>query len=146
MINSIVISPKYGVNPTMPVCFFCGNPTGEIALLGHIRQRNSHGRAISGTDIEAQKEMVLNYEPCDDCKKNMAQGITIIEVIESRTAPAAMEICPGAVPTGTWCVIKEEAFERIFKDILESKIYHQTINKRKCLLESQVYQYFFSQD
>ena len=36
MSNSIKLSEKYGVNPTIPVCFFCGMPKNEIALLGHI--------------------------------------------------------------------------------------------------------------
>ena len=36
MENDILLSPKYGVNPTMPVCFWCGEDRGEIALLGRI--------------------------------------------------------------------------------------------------------------
>lgn len=32
--SSIKVSPKYGVNPTIPVCFFCGKPKNEIALMG----------------------------------------------------------------------------------------------------------------
>lgn len=34
--SSIKISPKHGVNPTIPVCFFCGKPKNEIALMGRM--------------------------------------------------------------------------------------------------------------
>lgn len=88
MNNSIRLSPKYGVNPTMPLCFFCGQPTGEIALLGMLKK-----------DVEAPKYMLLNYEPCDKCKEARKQGVTRICV----TAPPLItdhryrEICilPG---------------------------------------------------
>lgn len=34
--SSIKLSPKHGVNPTIPVCFFCGKPKNEIALMGRM--------------------------------------------------------------------------------------------------------------
>lgn len=37
--SGVKISPKYGVNPTIPCCFFCGKPKNEIALLGKIGGR-----------------------------------------------------------------------------------------------------------
>lgn len=43
--SGVKISPKYGVNPTIPCCFFCGKPKNEIALLGKIGGR--------GEDLEA---------------------------------------------------------------------------------------------
>ena len=58
MSKDIKISPKYGVNPTIPVCFFCGEPKNEIALMGKMKG-----------DIEAPKNMVLDYEPCEHCKE-----------------------------------------------------------------------------
>ena len=32
----IKLSPKHGLNPTIPVCFWCGEERNEVALLGHI--------------------------------------------------------------------------------------------------------------
>lgn len=32
--SGIKLSPKYGVNPTIPVCFWCGKEKNEIALMG----------------------------------------------------------------------------------------------------------------
>lgn len=62
--KSIKISPKYGVNPTIPVCFFCGEEKQEIALLGKLKG-----------DVEAPHRMCLDYEPCEKCKQIFAQGI-----------------------------------------------------------------------
>ena len=73
MSDSIKLSPKYGVNPTIPVCFFCGKPKNEVALLGKMGGK--------GEDIEAPMHMVIDYEPCDECKANMDMGITIMGVV-----------------------------------------------------------------
>lgn len=60
MSRSIRISEKHGANPTIPICFFCGEDKNEVALLGK----------LSG-DKEAPMRMWINgdYEPCDECKK-----------------------------------------------------------------------------
>ena len=60
MSDSIKLSPKYGVNPTIPCCFFCGKEKNEIALLGKVGKRDE--------DIEAPMHMVIDYEPCDECR------------------------------------------------------------------------------
>lgn len=105
--DGVKLSPKYGVNPTLPLCFWCGKERGDIALLGHI------GDGRKGEDIEAPKHMVIDYEPCDECKKNMTLGVTCIEVDETATdnRPPIGEDC---YPTGRWVVLKEKAAQRIF--------------------------------
>jgi hypothetical protein len=122
--DEILLSPKYGVNPTIPVCFWCGKPKNEIALLGRI------GDAKKGEDVEAPKNMVLNYEPCEECQKNMALGTTVIEVTEEPNSVTNLEIQKGAYPTSRWSVITKETSERIFgeqheKVLLSSKFYEQ---------------------
>lgn len=67
MSKRIKLSEKYGVNPTIPVCFWCGESKNEIALLGRL------GDARKGEDIEAPKNMVLDYEPCDKCKEKFTK-------------------------------------------------------------------------
>ena len=37
MSKGIEISPKHGVNPTIPICFWFGEEKGEIVLLGRVR-------------------------------------------------------------------------------------------------------------
>lgn len=104
MSNSIRLSPKYGVNPTMPLCFFCGQPTGEIALLGMLKN-----------DVEAPKYMLLNYEPCDKCKEAMKQGVTCICVTE-HPSDNRPPIQGNLYPTGEWAVMREESVRRLLPE------------------------------
>lgn len=60
------MSRKHGLNPTVPICFFCGETKNEVALLGRI---NSPDRKEK--DIEAPSHCIINYEPCDECKEKM---------------------------------------------------------------------------
>jgi hypothetical protein len=139
MSNSIKISPKHGLNPTMPICFFCGKPTGEIVLFGRIKEKRN-GRAVANSDIKAPCCMVLNYEPCDTCKSTMSKGITIIEVMDSSMAPECSEIISGAVPTGKWSVITESSFKQVFESKIEPEVYQSVLSKGKLLLDKQIYE------
>lgn len=108
----IRLSKKYGVNPTIPICFWCGKEKNEIALLGHI------GDGRKGEDIEAPRNMVLDYDPCMDCKRNMGLGVTVIEVSYVPIQSGMPAIQDDLYPTGRWCVIREDAADRIFGDNL----------------------------
>lgn len=103
MSNSIKLSENYGVNPTIPVCFFCGMPKNEIALLGHI------GDKRKGEDFEAPHYVVLDYEPCDCCKDKFSQGVLFIEVTETQPNDNRPPISKGVYPTGRHVVVKREA-------------------------------------
>jgi len=89
---------KHGLNPTMPVCFVCGEEKGEIALLG---------AAYNG---EAPRRMCIDKEPCDKCKKLAEQGVLMVVCKDNgqRDNPER---------TGQMIVLKEEAFIRIFGKI-----------------------------
>lgn len=125
---NIKLSPKYGVNPTMPVCFFCGKDTGEIALLGKIGGK--------GEDIEAPHRMILNYEPCDACKAMMKGNVAVIGVVEHPTQKGQPEIQKGLYPTGSWCLLKAEAISRIF-NVPDDEI-KKIVDCGKVLLENAV--------
>lgn len=119
MSNSIEVSPRHGVNPTIPVCFFCGEDKNEIALLGRIRERDKHtGRAVRGSDIEAPRRMVLDYCPCDKCQENMNKGVTLMGVTATQPSdgrqPLTAQGGASVYPTGSWCVILPEAAQRMF--------------------------------
>ncbi len=109
MSNNIKLSKKYGVNPTIPVCAFCGKEKGEIALMGHI------GDGRKGEDFEAPRNIILDYEPCDECKAQWEQGVAIIEVSTVPLADGQPPISKGAYPTGRVAVVKEEALNGDFK-------------------------------
>ena len=98
MSKNIRLSNKYGLNPTIPVCFYCGEPKDEIALLGKIGKGKE--------DLEAPKHMVLDYEPCENCKKRMEGRILLIEV--------------PLYPTGRLAGLKPEAANRIFNTTIDT--------------------------
>ena len=89
--KSIRLHPKYGLNPTVACCYFCGEEKNELALLG---------AAYKG---EAPKSMIIDREPCEKCRNYMKQGIILMGVRGSEESR-----------TGTFVVIKPEAVERIF--------------------------------
>ena len=106
--KSITLSPKHGVNPSIPTCFWCGQPKNEIVLFGRLPGDREAGMNCGP----------INYEPCNECQNNMALGITLIEatMCPVHDKQAAMS---GAYPTGRWLVISKEAAQRIFtSDIL----------------------------
>ncbi len=105
----ITLSPKYGVNPTIPVCFWCGEEKNEIALLGRI------GDGRKREDFEAPMHMVLDYEPCDKCKANMSMGFTIMEATNRPNSVTNIQMQSGVYPTGRFAVIRKEAAQRMFR-------------------------------
>ena len=112
--RNIRLSPKHGVNPTIPVCFWCGKKKNEIALLGRI------GDGRKGEDIEAPRSMVLNYDPCDECEAKMNLGVACIEVTDIPMQEGMPELVEGHYPTGRWNVIIPEAAKRIFEIDVEA--------------------------
>lgn len=127
--NEIRVSPKYGLNPTMPICFWCGKERGDIAIMGRIGDGRKH------EDIEAPRHMVIDYEPCDECKRNMALGFTVIEATTAPNSVTSVEIQRGVFPTGRFIVIKPEAAGRIFEGI--------NLDIGKAFLESSVFMQVF---
>ena len=114
--NSIKLSPKHGLNPCIPVCFFCGKEKNEIALLGHI------GDGRKGEDILAPVNAVLNYEPCDECKEKFVKGVLLIEVTTSPEVNK-MPIAFNAYPTGRFVVVKPKALNGDYKAGSSALIY-----------------------
>lgn len=67
--DSITVSPKYGINPSLLKCPLCGKHTG-IALLGKLKG-----------DIEAPRETTGGL--CDECR---AKYVTCIVVKDEKSA------------------------------------------------------------
>lgn len=109
MSNSIKLSPKYGVNPTIPVCFWCGKERNEIALMGHIGDGRKH------EDFEAPMHAVIDFEPCEECRRNMEMGFTVMEATSSPNQVSSVEIQKGVYPTGRFVVMKMEVAKRVFE-------------------------------
>lgn len=106
--TSITLSKKHGVNPTIPICFWCQNEKNEVAMLGKLPG-----------DVEAPRSMWIpgDYEPCDECKK-MWEGL--VRIVEAYETPKLNENQPayyGAYSTGRYVMVKPEAIEKIFTNI-----------------------------
>lgn len=92
MSKGIRLHKEFGLNPTMPVCFWCGEETGEVALMGaHLKG-------------EAPRTMVVNLDPCEKCAAKWAEGIAIIEATE-----------PGR-PTGRYMIATPISVSMIVTD------------------------------
>jgi len=117
------LSAKYGLNPTLSTCFWCGKETGEVALLGAAYPK------------EAPMHMVTSYEPCVECQKLMAQGITCIEANPTPASPDQPPLQDRVYPTGTWSVVTKEGFARAFGGA-EAK---RALAKCKCFLDSETW-------
>ena len=122
----IPISPKYGVNPSCTICFFCREASG-IALFGRMKG-----------DVEAPSAVLIDYEPCNKCKELFKQGSLLLEVdtcphIGGQPAIQQQEN-QKLYPTGRYNVIKKEACKRIFGTIHE-----------KTLLDVETYNLLFSE-
>lgn len=128
--NSIKLSPKHGVNPTIPLCFWCGQEKNEIALMGHI------GDGRKGEDIEAPRNMVLDFNPCDKCLEQMALGVTCVEVVDIPPYENMPEFVDGYYPTGRWGVLTTDAVKRIFDLDLE--------NGKKLLVSEEAFSAIFT--
>lgn len=123
--RGVRLSKKYGVNPTIPVCFWCGKERNEIAFMGRI------GRE----DREAPMHSVIDYEPCDECKKIFDAGILLVGVTEKskdkRPAIGKNERGKKLFPTGAYCVVTREwVTENISADFAE-----EVINEGKLLCD-----------
>ena len=67
--DSITLSPKHGVNPSILHCQCCGKEYG-IGLAGRLKG-----------DAEAPKDVMYGF--CDDCQKVIDQGgVMIVEVAD----------------------------------------------------------------
>jgi hypothetical protein len=124
MSGSIRLHPKHGVNPTMPICFWCGGDTGTVALLGASYQG------------EAPSRMVINAEPCDACRKNFEMGILVIEAVD-RHEPNTLQISQGMYATGRYMVLTEKA---IRKFVIGEALQDNVLKRRKMCMDREAFQ------
>lgn len=105
---SIRLSEKHGVNPSMEICFFCNEAKG-IVLFGKLKK-----------DVEAPREVLINYEPCNKCKEKFKEGVIVVEVTteqQLKNQPPISHTPNNAelYPTGAYAVIKPTAFNNKYK-------------------------------
>ena len=121
------LHPKHGLSPTLGVCFWCGDSTGEIALLG---------AAYKG---EAPMKMVIDLEPCATCKAEADKGCALYEVTSKPGNDMLKVFEQEAWFTGRWVVVKDEAVTRIFdKDMADA-----VLKARKAVIDQEAFAMLF---
>lgn len=93
--DEILLSPKHGLNPCIVMCAWCGNETGDIALLGKLPG-----------DARAPARATHGYEPCEKCKAEWAKGILIFEASDYPVRDGQPSL-NDYYPTGQWMVVRE---------------------------------------
>ena len=129
MSKGIKISPKHGLNPTIPVCFWCGKQKNEIALMGRMKD-----------DIEAPKNMVLNYVPCEECQNHMAMGVAVLEASDHPNTEGQPPMQKGVYPTSRFVVVTTECADRVFN------AYAPWSEGKKVFVDSDVFSHFLPDD
>lgn len=95
MTKGIRLSEKYGVNPSMGQCSYCGGDDGTIALFGRLKN-----------DAEAPRRAVVSKEPCPTCKGWMREGVMLVSVRDGETGE-------NPYRTGRMAVVKDAAIARL---------------------------------
>jgi hypothetical protein len=92
----LTLHKKNGLNPTIPVCILCGKDKEQIALSGNAYK----------SDEPAPMRMLLDIEPCPDCKKKyLTSGVLLVEGRDNGTF------------TGRCTALSDEGFMKVFQDV-----------------------------
>lgn len=136
MSNDIKLSPKYGVNPTIPICFWCGQEKNEVALMGKL------GDSRKGEDIEAPRHCITNYDPCDKCKELFSKGIHVIGVtsqpIVQGMFPMVNDGQQTLYPTGSMFVGTEDWVTRFLTANQQEAMIEDVLAKKVLLLPDEL--------
>ena len=132
MSDSIKVSPKHGLNPTIPVCFWCGSDKNEIALMGKMDKNDS----------EAPRRLIVDYEPCDKCKELFSKGIHVIGVTEKPIVEGAFPIVSDdqheLYPTGSMFVSSEEWVVSFLTANNQAGMIENVLEKRTLLMPDSI--------
>lgn len=120
----MIMSKQHGVNPTIPICFYCGKDKDEIVLLGKLPK-----------DKKAPMHCLLDYIPCAECQKKMDKGITLIETTNTPVVNGQPPIVKNEYPTGKWAVVSEDC---ICNYIKSDEMRDNILKKKMAFLEEGV--------
>lgn len=128
MKKDIKLSPKHGVNPTIPMCFWCGGDKEEVALMGKMDKQDS----------EAPRRMIINYEPCAKCKEIFDKGIHVMGVVDKPMAPGQFPIIEDEnvvlYPTGSMIVATADWTERFLTENGKSDMVEHVLTSKALML------------
>lgn len=109
---------KHGLNPSLDICFYCGEDKG-VVLFGKLNSDikghfESQGQSEDG---KAPRKVVMTKTPCKKCIEHMKQGVLFISIDESKTVDEE-----NPYRTGYMTLLKEEAVVRIFCEDMSKKM------------------------
>ena len=114
--DSIRISKKYGVNPSMMTCFYCGEVT-SIALMGKLPG-----------DVEAPRQCCCSIEPCEKCAEKYKDYVLMVEAKSSDPK--------NPQPTGRWFALKKEVLNPAYRNspvaFMLEQDFNQILNQGDC--------------
>ena len=128
--DSIKLSPNHGLNPTIPVCFWCGKEKNEVALMGKMDKQDS----------AAPKHLVVDYEPCDTCKELFSKGIHVIGVTPKPIAQGQFPIMqnPEMFPTGSMFVAPKEWMKSFLEENEHPEMVNDVLEKGVMLMPDEI--------
>lgn len=88
-------------------CYFCGKEKGKVM--------NTKLTKKSAEAIRKMNGHAIDYEPCEECKKLMEQGIMFCSVKDGESGN-------NPYRTGNICVIKENAVEKMMTPEMFEKV------------------------
>lgn len=123
--DSIKLSKEHGLKPTIPLCFWCGEPKDEIILCGELKD-----------DKKAPTNLVSDYEFCNKCKEKIGEdGCVIIPVsstpnMEGQPAIIVDDNGDKQYPTGETISVPLDVFKEILLEYFklpedEAEIYKE---------------------
>jgi hypothetical protein len=98
--GDIKLHHEHGLNPTLCMCFWCGQDRGDIALLG---------ASIKG---QAPTRAVIDYQPCDRCEQVHAKGVVFVELVDDPPTPRppiGTRSGGPMYPTGRWVLAARDS-------------------------------------
>ena len=124
----VILDEKYGVNPTMTNCFYCGE-SKDIILVGKANNIMKKSDMCSNDGEMNQNIGVVDMEPCNECKESMEKGIMLISTKDGEAGN------DNPYRTGNIVVVTEDFIERLTDEPLTSQI----IKKRCTFIEDKTW-------
>jgi len=122
---SILLHKKYGLNPTIYNCFFCGEAIG--LLLPGSKTTKFKKAGLADADGKMKSSIgCIDKEPCDKCKEYMKQGVILISIDEKKS----QNDFENPYRTGGWCVVKDDYIKRVFESLGEKDLMDRTLKQR----------------
>ena len=118
----IRVSRKHGLNPSLDLCFWCGEARGLVLW----------GQLGGVQDKEALKSVVTDKTPCPQCQEWMSQGVMFLSVKDGEVAS------DNPYRTGRLCVIKDSAVENM---PIDATLKAQILKARFAFVEDSVWEW-----